>query len=403
MGVRGTLTINLISPREIYTNTPQITVSYNLSLSSPLNIRTIPVKVALFLDNQLKNTTEINNFPNGETRHLFISTPAPNQAREYVLTLKVVRADVSNISLARSGEIYATATQKIKINEALPDLVIDNFEVFKPELRTEGSLTYTYIPFRVRVKNIGVLEAGIFKIGITDTTSGLNLNVDGGMTSAPLPPGRAVELSGYAKDTMGTSRSYSLKAKADVPTREFVGPEGHIRELNEDNNLSSIVEVMKPFVRITAPHEGYYQAYRGGQIEIIGSFGSSLGDKKVAIFSRGARIAYVDIINFSSSKITIKIPKLDSISWGTTYQLLIVDNRDQPLSTPVDLYICNPLRLTQVRISESNYPGALINERYAKMILEKDERCRRISWALARATNYPSLDTEIQTQDAYGS
>jgi hypothetical protein len=146
MGVRGTLTINLISPREIYTNTPQISVSYNLSLSSPLNVRTIPVKVALFLDNQLKNTTEINNFPNGETRRLFISTPAPNQAREYVVTLKAVRADVSDVSLARSEEIYATATQRIRVNEALsifdfsattphPDLALGDEETFKWDIR----------------------------------------------------------------------------------------------------------------------------------------------------------------------------------------------------------------------------------------------------------------------------
>jgi len=402
MGVRGTLTINLISPREIYTNTPQISVSYNLSLSSPLNIRTIPVKVALFLDNQLKNTTEINNFPNGETRRLFISTPAPNQAREYVVTLKAVRADVSP-ERASGGEIYATATQRIKVNEALPDLVIENFEVFEPELKTKGTSTYAYIPFKVKVKNIGVSEAGVFSVGVTDTTSGLDLHVvDGGSTSTPLPPGRTVELSGYARDTVTTARShFSLRAKADVPTREFVGPEGHIRELNEENNLSSIVEVTMPFVRITEPAEGYYQAYRGGQIEIIGSFGSSPGNKKVAIYREGVRKAYADVINFSSSKIIIKIPNVNSIERGLMHKLRIVDNtsrQDIPMSNDVNLYICNPLRITYIGILESNYPGALINERFGLIRLEKDGRCcKKISWALAR--NYPTLDTEVKTEE----
>jgi len=40
--------------------------------------------------------------------------PAPNKEGEYVLTLKAVRADVSNVSLATSREIYATATPKNK-------------------------------------------------------------------------------------------------------------------------------------------------------------------------------------------------------------------------------------------------------------------------------------------------
>jgi hypothetical protein len=400
MGVRGTLTINLISPREIYTNTPQISVSYNLSLSSPLNVRTIPVKVALFLDNQLKNTTEINNFPNGETRRLFISTPAPNQAREYVVTLKAVKADVSDVSLARSEEIYATATQRIKVNEALPDLVIENFEVFEPELKTKGTSTYAYIPFKVKVKNIGVSEAGIFSVGITETTSGRDLLIVGGSTSAPLPPGRTVELSRYAEVTLAetTAQSYFLRAKADVPTREFVGPEGHIRELNEENNLSSIIEVRMPFVRIEALS---YQGYRGGQIEIKGSFGSSLGNKKVAIYREGVRKAYADVINFSSSKIIIKIPNVNSIERGLMHKLRIVDNtsgQDVPISNDVDLYICNPLRITYIGILESNYPGALINERFGLIRLEKDGRCcKKISWALAR--NYPTLDTEVKTEE----
>ncbi len=117
-GFSCTLSINEISPREIFTSSSKITASYNLLCKSPLNVSTIPIKVGLFLDNQLKEVSEISNFPNRETRRLFISTPSPNQAKEYLLTLKVVRADVSP-ERASGREIYATATQRIKI-EAEP-------------------------------------------------------------------------------------------------------------------------------------------------------------------------------------------------------------------------------------------------------------------------------------------
>jgi len=119
----GTLTIVEINPKTICTNS-RITIIYDLSLSIPQNISTVPVKIGLFLDNKLKNTDEIINFPNCQTRRLSTSTLAPKEGKEYLLTLKAVRADVSDVSLAASKQIYATATQRIKVNDVFPDLVV---------------------------------------------------------------------------------------------------------------------------------------------------------------------------------------------------------------------------------------------------------------------------------------
>ena len=223
MGVRGTLTINLISPREIYTNTPHITVSYNLSLSSPLSIGTIPVKVALFLDNQLKNTTEINNFPNGETRRLFISTPTPNQAKEYVVTLKAVRADVSNVSLATSREIYATATQRIRVNEALPDLVVKEIKCWCGNIQfTVANIGTAPMPsdwkYRNFVAKIVDRYMGARLVSLIDPTSG-NITPPGGTASYLAP--------GYP-----SSVRYSVTIDVDA--------KNSITELDESNNSMTV-------------------------------------------------------------------------------------------------------------------------------------------------------------------
>jgi len=402
----GTITINTVSPRAIYTNTSQITVSYFLHLALPIvGSSRVAVKIGLFLDNQLKQTQEINNFPNGETLRLFISFPAPNQARDYVLTLKAVRADVSPESASLSQTYAIGGSQTIRVNEALPDLIIESFEVGDPDMRTEGSIRWVYFPCRIRVKNIGAANAGVFGVIVRETSDGRKLRGLCG-TQSPLSPGQSILLSCEMGDTVGggaVQDIYRLQAKADDYTGEFLSPERAVKELNEDNNLSPIVEKRSLYVRITVPATGSFQAYRGGQIDVLGSFGTSFEGKRVAIFRGGVREAYADVVNSSYygstiSKLTIKIPNQDSIARGVVHKLLIVDNRDFGLSNAIDLYICNPLRLTQVKILESQYSGALINERHSTMVLEKDERCRRISWALAR--NYPVLDTEVKTLDA---
>ena len=288
MGVRGTLTINLISPREIYTNTPQISVSYNLSLSSPLNVRTIPVKVALFLDNQLKNTTEINNFPNGETRRLFISTPAPNQAREYVVTLKAVRADVSDVSLARSEDIYATATQKIKVNDVFPDLVVKEIKCGHGNkvLFTVANISTAPMPSDWKSKGVFAKEGEWF-IDLARPISG-DITPPGGTASYSL---------GYIHDPEGKSYTVIVDAKNSITERD-----------ESNNSMTANIKPcepnlgMRPEFSLSKSSPGTGRVRRGETITVsmlIINYGIPISrDFTVGVYlTNVSPIAYPDIIS----------------------------------------------------------------------------------------------------------
>jgi hypothetical protein len=288
MGVRGTLTINLISPREIYTNTPQISVSYNLSLSSPLNVRTIPVKVALFLDNQLKNTTEINNFPNRETRRLFISTPAPNQAREYVVTLKAVKADVSNVSLATSKDIYATATQKIKVNDVFPDLVVKEIKCGHGNkvLFTVANISTAPMPSDWKSKGVFAKEGEWF-IDLARPISG-DITPPGGTASYSL---------GYIHDPEGKSYTVIVDAKNSITERDESNNSmtAHIKPC--EPNLG-----MRPEFSLSKSSPGTGRVRRGETITVsmlIINYGIPISrDFTVGVYlTNVSPIAYPDIIS----------------------------------------------------------------------------------------------------------
>lgn len=346
MGVSGTLTINEISPRIVYTNTAQITVSYNLSLSSPLNISRIPVKVGIFLDNQLKNTVEINNFPNHQSRRLFISSPTPSQAKDYRLSIKAVRADVSP-DRARADQIYASAEQIIRVNEALPDLIVESFTVSQPRITERGGSFVAEFPLNIRVKNIGVAPAGRFDVAVKEKvisdTELFRARIEG------LNPGESRDISGVSRGLDPTlySEGFRFQAKVDEPpVEEFAPREGRIRELNEDNNLSEIVrQESTGFISIATLTE----CYRGSHIEILGNFGSSFGNNRVALESGGSIVGYAELINFSPNKITVKIPKTDNIKTEATYQIFIQDGNGRRISNLYSIYINKPIKITEIK------------------------------------------------------
>lgn len=377
-----------VSPQPLF-STGQVTVGYQLSLRLQTSERNIPITVGLFFNNVQVNSVRIPNFPNNETRRLFISGPVPGPGR-YRLMVKVVKGD-REPNLANESEVYGSGYRDVEIYEALPDLVVESFQVGQPEMRGEGNLEYVYFPFTAKVRNIGGAQAGRFAIGIFDGEESLQV-VEGGTTPGPLPGGQSIQLTGWARKGTGRAQeSFRLRAQADIPTREFSA--GNIRELNEDNNFSSFVEVRFSYIEIYPTH---YRGYRGGQIEILGTF-PSLSDKKVVIRKGEINKAFCDVIYNTAPRIVIKIPKTDDLIPGENYELLIVDSQNRRLSNPANLYIATPLRLRQVKISESNYPGALINQRYGTMILEKDSGCNKISWALAR--RFPALDTDVFTEN----
>lgn len=242
-GFSCTLSINEISPRDIFTNTGQITVSYNLYLSSPLNVLTIPVKIGLFLDNQLKETSEINNFPNKGTRRLFISTPSPDRAKDYGLLVKVVRRDVDP-ARATGREIYAAASQIIHVN-ANVDLNLSGSEITispNPPIRGEE------FTIGVPLKNSGtdrVIDAEVaFMILSRD-----GVVIERVIHKAPVILGGQT-FTYNCKFRISKLGTYQVRAVAD--------PDGKIVELQENNNMvvySFDVEAPESVVRF-APADG---------------------------------------------------------------------------------------------------------------------------------------------------
>ena len=347
-GVSCTLEINTISPRQIFVS-DRVTVSYYLTCSTNLNVSVIPVKVGLFFNTTLANSEEINNMPNNRRLRLFISGNAPGTAGRYTLMIKVVRAD-ANPATATGSAVLATKSQTIEVYQALPDLIIESFQVSDPELRTIGRLTYAYFPFRVGVKNSGGADADRFAVGIFEGDSGLQV-VEGGATQSPLRKGQSAQISGMARTTISPTSSqevFRLRAKADVPIGEFIGPSGHVQELNEDNNFSRVEEVRFSFLSIS----GSYSGYRGSHMEISGSFGSSFAGKKVAVDRSGGFVGFAELISSSPSKLVIKIPKTNSFQTGQGHRLFITEEgypgRGRRLSNFANLHLFNPIAITQV-------------------------------------------------------
>lgn len=347
-GVTCTLEIISVSPRQVFAS-DQVTVGYYLTCSTTTSVSVIPIKVGLFFNATLAKTEDISNMPNGQRLRLFISGNAPGTAGRYTLMIKVVRAD-ADPATATGSAVLAAKSQTVEVYQALPDLIIESFQVSDPELRDEAGRTYAYFPFSLRVKNSGGAEADRFAIGIFEGDIGYQV-VEGRMTQSPLRRGQSVQISGMARTTIFPTSSqevFRLRAKADVPTQEFVGPSGHIQELNEDNNLSAIEEVRFSFLRIS----GSYSGYRGSHIEISGSFGSSFSGKKVAVDRSGGFVGFAELISSSPNKLVIKIPKTNSFQTGQDHRLFIAEEgypvRGRRLSNFVNLHIFNPLTITQV-------------------------------------------------------
>ncbi len=355
--VTGSLSINRISPEVIFTDTRQITVSYNLSLSSPSNVSTIPVKISLFLDNQSKQTQEIN-FPNGRTLRLFISCPPPEKAGDYTLTLKAAPKEVPPM---RRDLLYATATQRIKVEEPVqikgervgwkgvsgPDLIIESFTVSDPIMKTTDRERFEVeYPVSIRVKNIGNVDAGPFDVAVReDVVEGGGLVFKESLSG--LRAGQSIDIGGRTRginpirEGLPIPEALRFQAKADEPLwSEFASREGQVKELNEDNNLSEVVEKgFGTFIPIRAPAA----CYRGSHIEITGNFGSSFGNKRVVLEYGGS----AELINFSPNRITVKIPK--NIAPDRDDRLFIKDESGRRISNYQAIHIIKPVRINWVR------------------------------------------------------
>ena len=401
LGMTCTLSINNISPRTINTG-QRFTASYNLKCRLAMDIPTLEAKVGLFINNRLRETQELRKCPNNEERRYFISAYAPANPDTYPLLLKVVPID-ADLETASGSTILASVSSEIHVGRGLPDLVITSFTISNPEKRTRDRRDFLYFPFSIQIRNSGAAAADPFAIGITDDTEEFSRFrlVSGGHTDAPLPAGRIINLSGEAElpftDSEITS-TYRLRAKADIPVGEFVGPEGAVEESDENNNFSRTVTVRSSFASINGIVGGDH-AYRGSEIELVGSFGESLGDRKVAIFRGGVRKAYAEVLRFSSSKIRMRIPNDNTISRETTHQILLVEGVDQGVSNAVDVYVCRPIRVTGFEVHGSGIHDYLVNDVNAKIYLDADPRCRRIALSFRNAD---ALSEEI-IQDVRGN
>lgn len=353
IGISCRLQINDVSPREIYTSSRRITVSYNLTCTSPLDVEEIPVKVALFLNNRVKKVQELENLPKGRTMRLFISIPPPTEAGEYQILLKVVKFHINNLQRARGKDVLATAHQRIEVKQPLADLIIENFTVSEPiitpvEDRFGEYLTVKF-PVSIRVKNIGPAPAGRFDVVVNEITKVERFEELLRQRVSGLRSGQSITLTGTTQRVglIHFPHGLKLQAKVDAPlVREFASKQGQVRELNEENNLSPVVEKrLENLLDIRAP----ISTYRGSHIEISGNFGSSLGNKKVAIESGGSIVGYAELIRFTSRKLTVKIPKDDSIRPETNYKIFIVDANGNKISNYQTIHIIKPLRITEIK------------------------------------------------------
>jgi hypothetical protein len=349
-GTTYSLEIFGITPRQISPG-QRITVGYYLQCNTKLGVSSVRIRVGLFLGTDLRQTNNIDLNVNQRIR-LFISADAPSEPGSYTASLKVVPADV-NPAAASGDQILAMKSQSFQVLllQAFPDLTIENFSVTGADTRTVGGITFAYFPFTARIKNVGGASANAFAVGIFEGDVGLQV-VEGGATVAPLPAGQSVQVSGAARQTIrpGTSQdTYQLRAKADVPVGEFIGSQGVIRELNEANNISAVVNVRFETVNIL----GNYSAYRGNEIEIQGSFGSSFSGKKIALDRQGGFAGLAELVSFSPTKLVIRIPKTGGVVAGQNHRIFIVEEGypgtgKRRLSNFADLRIFNPIAITSL-------------------------------------------------------
>jgi len=350
--ISSTLRIDTITPRQLFTNTPRLTVGYYLTCSSSLDVSEIPVKVALFLNRQLKAVREIENFPNGRTLRFSISSPVPETEGEYDLVLKVIRFDADPRRRLRRLDIYATTRERIEVKEALADLIIENFTVSEPRIvAVEDSLGEYFrveFPVSIRVRNIGAIPAGRFDVVVNEKKAERFGEIFRESISG-LNPSQSRTITGTTRGlgSIHYPEGFRLQALVDAPLpEEFASPQGQIRELNEDNNLSEIVERrLENLITIRAP----LACYRGSHIEIRGNFGSSFGNKRIVLERDGSIAGYAELINFTSRRITVKIPKTDSIRTEADYRIYIATESGDKISNYQTVHIIKPVIINEVK------------------------------------------------------
>jgi len=127
IGPRCSLKIDQISPRRIYPGN-QIIISYSLKFTVPMRVSTVPIKIRMYIDDNIKFTDRIEDFPNDRETRLEISTKAPYTSGSHTIRLQIVRDD-ADIMRAKGREVLATQTKNfIVLKKLIGGPVIVNTE-----------------------------------------------------------------------------------------------------------------------------------------------------------------------------------------------------------------------------------------------------------------------------------
>ena len=363
--------------------------------------RSVSLKLAIYINNSFKRSCDLTVEADSQLNSL-ISAPAPAVVGSCKVELKLLSPE-ANPQHPRSSDIIARQFKYISVIEALPDLVVMDFQVREPSLRIEHERNKYFLdfPFQIKVRNIGEKSANNFYVRVEQVDS--SSNVMGypfiGKVKRELFPNQNAEFSGSFSVPLRLIDEgiFRFRVKVDCGANvEFATFEGDIREKNENNNYSPIVEKTANFVYLEKGPYGddTYYVYRGDVIKVKGKFSSAPSDIRIAFYRGGVRITTSQIIEKQDDYIVFKIRKVRNITAGEKLRFFVEDFSGRIISNYCTIYIKHTPTIDNVTtfyisdtyLSDILSPNfTILNHKPFRIIASLDEKCEKVNWAFGNS------------------